>query len=111
MNKIARRIHNPAKAILPLSAITLVALTFIAVLTTLAINPPATMAQAGTDATLSGITVNGNAVPGFAADRTSYEYGVASTVTSVTIAATTTDSDVSWTVTSPSDADGDTAGH
>ena len=56
-----------------------------------------------TDATLSSITVDSTAVPGFAHDRTSYEYGVASTVTQVTIAATTTDADASWAVTSPTD--------
>ena len=63
-----------------------------------------------TDATLSGITVDGTAVPGFASDRTSYEYGVASTVTQVTIAASTTDGNATWSVTSPADASTD-AGH
>ena len=63
-----------------------------------------------TDPSLSSITVDGNAVPGFASDRTSYEYGVASTVTQVTIAATTTDADAEWEVTSPADADS-AAGH
>ena len=57
-----------------------------------------------TDPSLSSITVDSIAVPGFAHDRTSYEYGVASTVTQVTIAATT-DADADWAVTSPTDAD------
>ena len=63
-----------------------------------------------TDPSLSSITVDSTAVPGFAHDRTSYEYGVANTVTQVTIAATTTDADASWAVTSPVDADS-AAGH
>ena len=58
-----------------------------------------------TDATLGAITVDGTAIPFFDADRTSYEYGVASAVAQVTIAATTTDSNANWSVTSPADAD------
>ena len=62
-------------------------------------------------ATLSGITVNGAAVPGFDADRSSYEYGVSSTTTQVTIATTVTDSGSTATITSPDDADTDATGH
>ena len=40
------------------------------------------------DATLSALTVNGTSVAGFAADTTSYQYGVASTVAQVTVGAT-----------------------
>ncbi len=65
----------------------------------------------GFDPTLSGITVDGTAVPGFASDLTSYEYRVSSTVTQLTIAATTTDSNATWAATSPEDADSGTDGH
>ena len=40
-----------------------------------------------TDATLSALTVSPENIIGFASDRTSYEVGVASTVTEATIAA------------------------
>ena len=73
--------------------------------------PAQTDAQTqSTDATLSGITVNGTAVPGFDSDRTTYEYGIMHTTHQVTIAATTTDSAASWAVTSLADASTD-AGH
>ncbi len=64
-----------------------------------------------TDPTLSSITVNGNAVPDFDPDRTSYEYGVANTVTRATIAATTANSAATWAVTSPADAASNRTGH
>ena len=62
-----------------------------------------------TDATLSAITVSPGTVHGFAADRTSYEVGVASTVSRTTITATTTDDGAEVAIT-PADADG-TTGH
>ena len=46
------------------------------------------VATASTDATLSALTVSPKDISGFAADRTSYEVGVASTVTQATITAT-----------------------
>ena len=61
--------------------------------------------------TLGGLSVDGTAVPGFAPSRTSYEYGVASTVARVTIAATSTNSEATWEITSPADADDITDGH
>ncbi len=55
--------------------------------------PPAVFAQAqSNDATLSALTVSPKNIIGFAADRTSYEVGVASTVTEATVAATATNS-------------------
>ena len=50
------------------------------------------------DATLSGITVDGASVAGFASDRLSYQFGVPHDTAQVTIAATATDSgaDVSY---------------
>ena len=63
-----------------------------------------------TDATLSAISVDGTAMPGFASDRTSYEYGAASTVTRATVSATTTDTNATVSIT-PEDADGGTGGH
>ena len=50
--------------------------------------PPAVFAQASTDATLSALTVSPEDIIGFASDRTSYDVGVDSTVTQVTITAT-----------------------
>ena len=47
-----------------------------------------TVAAVSTDATLSALTVSPKDISGFAADRTSYEVGVASTVTQATITAT-----------------------
>ena len=47
------------------------------------------------DATLSALTVSPTDIIGFAPDRTSYEVGVASTVTRVTITAAATNSDAS----------------
>ena len=62
-----------------------------------------------TDATLSAITVSPGTLHGFAADRTSYEVGVSSTVTRATVTATTTDDGAEVEIT-PADADGAT-GH
>ena len=56
------------------------------------------------DATLSAITVTGGTVHDFAADRLSYEVGVASTVSQTTVSATTTHIEASVEIT-PADAD------
>ena len=61
--------------------------------------PPAVFAQSqSNDATLSALTISPKNIIGFAADRTSYQVGVASTVTEATITATPTDAnaDVSF---------------
>ena len=62
------------------------------------------------DATLSALTVSPKNIIGFAADRTSYEVGVASTVTQVTISATPNQSGANADIT-PADADGGVNGH
>ena len=64
----------------------------------------------GTDATLSALTVSPKDIIGFAADRTSYEVGVASTVTQATIVATKSDSDATVAY-STTDADATAADH
>ena len=63
------------------------------------------------DATLSGITVDGTAITGFAADTTSYRRLVEGDVTQITVAATTTDDNATWEITPPADADTGTDGH
>ena len=63
-----------------------------------------------TDATLSALTVSPKDLIGFTADRTSYEIGVASTVTQATITATTNDS-AAIVAYSTTDADGTAADH
>ena len=68
------------------------------------------VATASTDATLSALTVSPKDISGFAADRTSYEVGVASTVTQATITATTNDSTATVAY-STTDADGTAADH
>ena len=71
---------------------------------------PLTPQQAtSTDATLSALTVDGTSVAGFDAARTYYEYGVTSTVTQVTIGATTTHADATVAF-SGTDADPNTTG-
>ena len=62
------------------------------------------------DATLSALTVSPKNIIGFAADRDSYEVGVASTVTEATIAATANDGGASVVIT-PEDSNGVTDGH
>ena len=62
------------------------------------------------DATLSALTVGPENIIGFASDRTSYEVGVASTVTEATIAPTATDSNAEITY-STTDADLVATGH
>ena len=66
--------------------------------------------QTTNDATLSGLTVSPRNIIGFTADRTTYEVGVASTVTQATITATKSDSgaDVAY---SGTDADNAADGH
>ena len=66
--------------------------------------------QPSDDATLSALTVNGTSVAGFAADRTTYEFGVASTVGVATVSATTNHGAATVAI-SPPDADANTTGH
>ncbi|MXZ69828.1 MAG: hypothetical protein F4Z17_12890, partial [Acidimicrobiia bacterium] len=74
--------------------------------------PTQVHAQTGsTDATLSSVTVDGVPVPGFVANRVRSDYGVASGVSQVTVAATTTHRVASWAITRPADADSRTDGH
>ena len=68
------------------------------------------MPPRSTDATLSALTVSPEDIIGFASDRTSYEVGVASTVTEATIAPTATYSNAEITY-STTDADIDATGH
>ena len=63
-----------------------------------------------TDATLSALSVSPKDIIGFAANRTSYEVGVASTVPQVTIVATTNDSAATVEY-STTDADGTASDH
>ena len=67
-------------------------------------------AAASAAATLSALTVSPKDIIGFTADRTSYEVGVASTVTQATIVATKSDSAATVEY-SPTDADGTAADH
>ena len=67
-------------------------------------------AAASTDATLSALTVSPKNIIGFDDDRTSYEVGVASTVSQATIAATANHSGATVAIT-PADADDVTDGH
>ena len=62
------------------------------------------------DATLSALTVSPEDIIGFAADRTSYEVGVAATITRATITAAATNSDAAVAY-SPADADTGTTIH
>ena len=71
---------------------------------------PGTAAAQSADATLSALTVSPGNIIGFAADTTSYEAGVASTVTEATIAATATNSGASAVIT-PADSNSGTDGH
>ena len=67
-------------------------------------------ADLGADATLSALTVSPRDIIGFAADRTEYAVGVASTVTQVTISATPNQSAASAAIT-PADAEDSVDGH
>ncbi len=62
------------------------------------------------DATLSALTLSPKDIIGFASDRDSYEVGVASTVSQVTVAATANYAGASVVIT-PADADSVTTGH
>ncbi len=89
-----------------------VAAALVAILAALLMSlPPAVFAQTpSNDATLSALTVSPQNIIGFASDRYSYEVGVASTVTQVTVAATKNDAGASVEIT-PGDTDSVTAGH
>ena len=70
-----------------------------ALIALMVMEPTSTKAQTlSSDATLSVLTVNPGTVHGFAADRISYEVGVASTVAQATVAGTTTHSGASVAV-------------
>ena len=64
------------------------ALILLAIAVSLTAYPLPAQAQASTDATLSALTVSPKNIIEFQADRTSYQVGVASTVTQATITAT-----------------------
>ena len=82
----------------------------LAVLIAAALYPPSVGAQVSDDAKLSGLTVSPRNIIGFTADRTSYEVGVASTVTQATITATKRNSGAVVAY-SGTDADNTTDGH
>ena len=63
------------------------------------------------DATLGSLTVSPRNIIGFEADRTSYAVGVASAVTTATVAATVNDTVHASLEISPADADSVTTGH
>ena len=88
------------------------AVTLFALLLILLVGQPGTaLAQSqSSDATLSALTVSPGGIIGFAADRTSYQVGVASTVTQATINGTANHSAASVAY-SPTDADTGTAVH
>ena len=96
MSNLIRSSRYTAGAIPTVLALAIIALVLAAVL----LSPPGTAnAQASTDATLSALTVSPKDIIGFAADRTSYEVGVASTVTQATVAATANDSGATVAIT------------
>ena len=76
-----------------------VAMLLAVMLTTLAYSGPVQAQTTSTDATLSALTVSPKDIIGFASDRTSYEVGVASTVTQATVAATANDSGATVAIT------------
>ncbi len=63
------------------------------------------------DATLSELSVESRVVYGIDQDQTAYQVGVGPDVETATVTAVTSDLGASWLVTSPADADPDTAGH
>ena len=87
-----------------------VALLLAVTLTTLLYSVPVQAQTPSTDVTLSALTVSPNDVIGFAANRISYEVGVASTVTEATVAATANHANATFVIT-PADADTSVAGH
>ena len=96
MSNLIRSSRYNAGAIPTVLALAIIALVLAAVL----LSPPGTAnAQASTDATLSALTVSPKDIIGFASDRTSYEVGMASTVTQATVAATANDSGATVAIT------------
>ena len=87
------------------------ALILLAIAVSLTAYPLPAQAQAlSTDATLSALTVSPNNIIGFQADRTSYQVGVASTVTEATVAATPNAANAIAFIT-PTDSNTGTDGH
>ena len=77
------------------------ALMFTLTLAILVYSGPVQAQTPSADATLSALTVSPKNIIGFAADRTSYEVGVDSTVTEATIAGTFNDGGASVVITPP----------
>ena len=77
------------------------ALMFTLTLAILVYSGPVLAQALSDDATLSALTVSPKNIIGFAADRTSYEVGVDSTVTEATIAGTFNDGGASVVITPP----------
>ena len=69
------------------------------------------MPPPSTDATLSELRVASRVVYGIDQDQTAYQVGVSPDVETATVMAVTNYSGASWAVTSPADADMNTAGH
>ena len=109
-HKLKKTFLNP-RTTLGTTALAVVAALALAIAVTIGTRPTAVFAQTlSNDATLSALTVSPKDIVGFAANRTSYEVGVASTVTQATVSATANDSVASVEI-SPTDADTGTAGH
>ena len=96
--------HGASTALVPA---VILALTILAVLLT---GQPVSAQTPSNDATLSALTVDGTSVVRFAADRTSYEFGVVHTTTQVTVLATPNDSGAMVGY-APTDADTTADGH
>ena len=82
----------------------------LAIAVSLTAYPLPAQAQASTDATLSALTVSPKNIIGFAADRTAYEVGVASTAAEAAIKATANDVNATVAITPP-DSNNGTVGH
>ena len=78
--------------------------------TTKAYTVTITRAEAGTNADLSALTIDGTSVPGFAAGTTSYTVDVENATAQVTVAATKSDTNATVVIT-PADADTGTTAH
>ena len=85
-------------------------IVIVAILAALLTGQPVSAQTPSNDATLSALTVDGTSVAGFAADRTSYEFGVVHTTTQVTVLATPNDSGAMVGY-APTDADTTADGH
>ena len=108
--KLKKTFLNP-RTTLGTTALAVVAALTLAIVVTIGARPTAVSAQTpSNDATLSALTASPKDIIGFAANRASYEVGVASTVTQATVSATANDSAASVAI-SPADADTGTAGH